>query len=157
MIHLWPYLEEQIDSGKTLRDIRMILQSVTDSRKIAFSVNNEFFGQVYPLGFRITPRLNYRNSFVPVLTGKMTEKEEGTTVEIILQIHILTRIFLTVWNGIACIIFLCAILALFTGGPEQISIMIVSVGLLLFGQVFPRCGFYGPAKKALERLKELLC
>ena len=157
MIHLWPYLEEQIDSGKTLRDIRMILQSVTDSRKIAFSVNNEFFGQVYPLGFRITPRLNYRNSFVPLVTGKMTEKEGGTTVEITLQMHILTRVFLTVWNGIACIIFLCTILALFAGGLEQIFIFIVSICLLILGQVFPRCGFYGPAKKALERLKELLC
>lgn len=157
MIHLWPYLEEQIDSGKTPGDIRMILQSVTDSRKIDFSADAEFFGQIYPLGFRITPRLNYRNSFVPLLTGIMIEKEEGTAIKVTLQMHILTRAFLAVWNGLACFFFLCAILALFAGGPEQISIMIVSVGLLLFGQVFPRCGFYGPAKKALERLKELLC
>lgn len=157
MIHLLPHIEEQIDSEKTPEDICMILQSVTDTRKAGLFINNEFFGQVYPLGFRITPRLNYRNSFVPVLTGNMTEKEGGTTIEIVLQMHIFTRIFLIVWNVMAWFIFLRSIPAVFTGGLEQISIILVPLGFIIFGQVFPRFCFYGPAKKALERLKELLC
>lgn len=157
MIHIMPYLEEQIDSTKTSEDICMILKSVTDSRKFALSANAEFFGQVYPPGFRIAPRLDYRNSFVPVLTGNMTEKEGGTTIAVTLQMHILTRIFLVIWNGMACFFFLCAILAFFTEGMEQITLIAVSLGLLIFGQAFPRCFFYGPANKALKRLKELLC
>lgn len=157
MIHLLPHLEEQIESEKTPEEIRMILQSVTDYRKIAFSVNAEFSGQIYPLGFRITPMLNYRNSFVPLITGNMTEKEGRTIIEVKLQMHILTCAFMVMWNCMACFFFLCAILAVITGGLEQITIILVSLGLLVFGQAFPRCGFYGPAKKAIGRLKELLC
>lgn len=156
MIHLLPYLEEQIYSDKTPEDICMILQSVTDSRKVAIYANAEFYGQVHLLDFRIAPRLNYRNSFVPVLTGKMTEKKGGTAIEITLRMHILTRVLITLWNGMACFCFLCAVMAVFTGGLEQMTLIIVSLGLLILGQAFPRCCFYGPAKNALKRLKELI-
>ena len=159
MIHLLPYLEEQIDSGKTPEEICMILKSVTDSRMFVFAVNAnvEFFGQVHPLDFRIVPRINYRNSFLPVLAGNMTEKEGGTTIGITLQMQMVTRIFLAVWNSMACFYFLCGILAVFTGDMEQISSILVPLGFIIFGQALPRCCFYGPAKKALERLRVLLC
>ena len=73
MIHLLPYLEEQINSEKAPEDIYMVLKSVTDSRKAVLFTNEEFIGQVYPLGFRIFPKVNGRNSFRPILTGNMTK------------------------------------------------------------------------------------
>ena len=157
MIHLLPYLEEQINSEKAPEDIYMVLKSVTDSRKAVLFTNEEFIGQVYPHGFRIYPKVNGRNSFRPILTGKMTKNEGGTTIDITLQMHIITRVFLVVWFSMACFYFLCGILVVFTNGLEEITLIIVSLGFLIFGQILMRCGFYGPAGKALKRLRELLC
>lgn len=157
MIHLLPYLEEQINSEKAPEDIYMVLKSVTDSRKAVLFTNEEFIGQVYPHGFRIYPKVNGRNSFRPILTGKMTKNEGGTTIDITLQMHIITRVFLMVWFSMACFYFLCGILVVFTNGLEEITLIIVSLGFLIFGQILMRCGFYGPAGKALKRLRELLC
>lgn len=157
MIHLLPYLEEQINSEKNPEDIYMILKSVTDSRKAVLFTNEEFIGLVYPLGFRIFPKVNGRNSFRPILTGKMTKNEGGTTIDITLQMHIITRVFLILWFAMACFYFLCGILVAFTGGLEDITPILVSLGFIIFGQILMRCGFYGPAEKALKRLRELLC
>lgn len=157
MIHLFPYLEEQINSEKSPEDIYMVLKSVTDSRKTVLFTNEEFIGQVYPLGFRIYPKVNGRNSFRPILTGKMTKNERGTTIDITLQMHIITRVFLLIWFGMVCFFFLCGILVVFTGGLEGITLILVSLGFVIFGQILMRCGFYGSAGKALKRLRELLC
>ena len=156
MIHLLPYIEERINSKKTPEDVYMIMKSVTDSREIVPSTSAEFIGQVHPLDFRIVPNINYRNSFLPTVVGSMTENEEGTTIDITFQMHILTRILLVFWYGMACFLFLCGILAVLTGGLEKITVILVSLGFIVCGQILMRCGFYGPAKKALKRLKELL-
>ena len=157
MIHLFPYLEEQINSEKSPEDIYMALKSVTDSRKAVLFTNEEFIGQVYPLGFRIFPKVNGRNSFRPILTGNMTKNGGGTTIDITLQMHIVTRVFLIFWFAMTCFFLLCGILAVFTGGLEGITLILVSLGFVIFGQILMRCGFYGSAGKALKRLRELLC
>lgn len=87
----------------------------------------------------------------------MTENDGGTTIEITLQMHILTRIFLLIWFGMACFFFLCGILVVFTGGMEKITLILISLGFIVCGQVLMRCSFYSPARKVLKRLKELLC
>lgn len=159
MVHLWPHLREQIDSKKPPEEIYMILQSVTDSRHTAYFSKSEFCGRVNPLNFRIipTPIPYIRNDYAPVLTGNLTEKGGGTAIEVTLQMHTDTCIFLTIWNVITCFIVLFTILAVFTGNLEEKMFIMVPIAFTIGGQVLPRCCFYGSAKKALKRLKELLC
>lgn len=157
MVHLWPHLREQIDSKKTPEEIYMILQSVTDSRKFFLYSNAEFRGRVDPLNFRITRLFYGRNSFEAVLTGNLIKKEGGTAIEVTLQMHADTCIFLIIWNVITCFIVLFTILAVFTGNPEEKMFIMVPIAFTIGGQVLPRCSFYGSSKKALKRLKELLC
>lgn len=157
MIHLLPYLKEQINSKRRPADIYMILESVTDSREDVFFTDAAFIGQVHALDFRIVPGTKYRNPFRPVIMGSMAENNGGTTIDITLQMHLLTRIFLTFWFGNACFFFLCGILVVFKGGLEEMALILVSLGFIICGQVLIRCGFYGSAGKALKRLKELLC
>lgn len=159
MIYLWPHLREQIDSKKTPEEIYMILKSVTDSRKFFLYSDAEFRGRVDPLNFRIipTPISYFRNDYAPVLTGNLTEKEGGTAIDVTLQMQESSCIFLTIWNVMNCFIVLFTILAVFTGNLEEKMFIMVPVAFTIGGQVLPRCCFYGSAKKALKRLKELLC
>lgn len=157
MIHLLPYLEEQIDSEKSPEDIYMVLRSATDSRKAVLFANKEFIGQVHPLGFSIYPKVNGRNSFLPVLTGNVIENGGGTIINITLQMHILTRVIMIIWFGIACFYFFCGVFAVFTDNLESTPLMLAGSGFFIFGQILMRWGFYGLAEKVLARLRELLC
>ena len=157
MAHLFPHSEEQINSRKTPEDIYMILKSVTDSEITLFSSNAEFFGQVHPLDFRIVHRVNYINSFRPIIAGTITEDERGTVIDMKAQMHILTHIFSVCWFGMACFAFLCGINAIFTVGFEKIALVLVPLSFVIFGTIFMRSSFYGPTQKAFKILKELLC
>lgn len=157
MIHILPYLEERISSGKTPEDIYTILRSVTDSRKMVVFPEAEFIGQVNPFDFRICPRIIGRNSFRPILTGSILQKEEGTIIEITLQMHSFTCVLMSIWIGMLCFFLVCGIPVVFAGGQEGIILILTMLGFLIFSQTLMRCSFYGLAGKALKRLKELLC
>lgn len=157
MIHILPYLEEQINSEKAPEEVYAILNSITDSRKIVIFSEAEFIGQVNPFDFRIYPWDKSRNSFRPVLTGNITRREERTTIDIILQMHMVSRIFMGIWLGMLCFVFLSGIPVIFAGGREGITLILTLLGFVIFSQTLMRCCFYGPAGKALKRLKELLC
>lgn len=159
-IHLFPYGEEQIISGKTGEEIYTILNSVTDSRKFIWFPNAEFTGKVSPFCFTITPaRKGYRNSFLPCLTGTISERAEGSVVDIVLQIHIGVRIFMTIWSSGVFLFFLCGVLDVFMGfidGSEGKILILIPAVMIALSQLMMRLCFYCLARRALERLNELI-
>lgn len=158
MVHLIPHSEVRITSKKTPEDIYMILNSVTDTRKIMFDVDAEFAGRVHPLDFKIYPVYPFmRNSFLPTLTGKITEGEGETVIDINAKIDIFTRILVVFGSGVAGFVFLCGIIDVIISGFEEVGLVLAPLGYITFMQILMRCGFYGPTRKALKRLKELLC
>lgn len=158
MLHFFPYLREQIYSGRSREDICMILQSVTDSRKILIYTDAEFAGQVYPFHFRISPGENLKiNSFLPVITGIVTEKEEGCVIDAVMQIDIAARIGMLVWFGFLLVVFSALFISCFISGFDNMRFLAVPIFMMVCAQIMMRCFFYGPARKALKELKELIC
>lgn len=156
MVHFFPYLEECIHSGKAPGDICESLRAVTVSGRAAFFSNAEFIGQASPSDFRLIPRLGYRNSFLPVLTGNITEAGGETVIAVTARLHIWTRVLLILWFGMAGYFFLCGMIGVLMGGLEKIILILAAVGFMIIGQLLMRCCFYSPARKALKRLEELL-
>lgn len=160
MIHFFPCLRERIDTGKTCEEIYGILNSVTDSRKFIWIPNAEFTGTVSPTGFRIIFYSGFRNSFSPLLAGTVSKKEEGSVIEIVLQLHLAVRIFITVWSGGVFLFFLLGVLnvlADFVDGSKGVILILISTVMIAGSQLMMRVCFYGPARMAIERLRELLC
>lgn len=158
MIHFFPYLKEQIYSGKTGEDICAVLRSVTDSGKILIYTDAEFAGQVYSYHFRVSPGENLkRNSFLPVITGTVTERKEGCVVDVSMQLTVFARIFTAVWSGFLLVFFLGCFPAVFSGEFHDIYIVLLPIAMVIGGQIMMRCGFHASAKKALKELRELIC
>lgn len=159
MIRFFPYLREQIDSGKTREEIYRILDSVTDSRKFILFPNAEFVGKVFPFQFTIYHRCSNfsKNSFFPVLAGTIIERKERTVIDIVLQVNMAGRIFIALWSGGLFCFFLAGLLAVFTDGTKGMLLVLAPIGMIAFGQMLMRFGFYGPARKALKRLRDLIC
>ncbi len=159
MIHLLPDLEYRIHSEKSPEEITMALKSVTDSEKSIFGREKkaEFVGEVYPFGFKIVSHISYRNSFLPVIEGKVKVEENTSVIVIKMRLHLLVRVFLSIWFGMAFFFLLFGILdTMISGMMESSRLLISSGGLIILGQLISRAGFYIPARKAMERLENLL-
>lgn len=114
MIHFFPYLREQIDSGRSGENICMVLYSALEQGKLFLSLDAEYTGQVYPSHFKIRPK-EYKggDSFLPDITGTVTEKEDGSVIDVVMQMSIYVRIFMMAWNGGLFLYFLIVLLAVF--------------------------------------------
>lgn len=158
MIHFFPYLREQISSRKSGEEICAALQSVIDAGKFRVYTDAEFIGQVYPSHFRLSPGKNLkRNSFLPDITGIVTESKEGCIADVSMQVHVAARIIMAVWSGILLVFFLGCIPVVFNGGFDDSFFILIPVAMLIGGQIMMRCGFRVSAQKALKRLRELIC
>lgn len=157
MIHILPYLEHTIHTRKSPQEIHDILQSVTSPKKNWFSSTpGEFIGRVDSYDFKIMSNIHYRNSFLPVIKGAVKKGEGAYVVALKMQLHPLTYIFLIIWFGILGFSVLIGLLHLITSGITDIEVILVPSGMIVFGQILSRCGFYFPKKKAIKRLEELL-
>lgn len=158
MLHFFPYLREQISSGKSREDIYMILYPALEQRKLFLSLDVECAGEVYPAHFKIRLRKKYyRNSFVPVITGTVTEKEEGCVIDAVMQIDIAVRIGMLVWFGFLLLLSSALFISCFISGFDNMRFLAVPFFMMVCAQIMMRCCFYGPARRVLEELREWIC
>lgn len=158
MIHFFPYLREQISSGRTRDDICMILYSALGQRRLFLSLNVEYTGEVYPSCFKIRPK-KYKgdDSFLPDITGTVTEKEDGSVMDVVMQMSIYMRIFMMVWNGLLFLFFLICLSAVLFNGFDDMLFLVWPFFMMLGGQYIMRHGFNAPARRAMKELEELIC
>lgn len=158
MIHILPRFDYRMISAKSPEDLFLILDSVTNTRKFAFTISadTEFIGTISPPNFRIMSKINYRNSFLPVINGTIYTKEGRTVVDLRFRLHWFVRIFLAVWFGMTGLSFLIGLLLVLTERTAKPALLLTAASFLLVGQVLVRSAFYLPAKKAAARLEELL-
>lgn len=151
MIHILPYLEHTIRTTKSPQEIHDILQSVT-----SFSKGGEFIGEIDQYEFKIKSKIFYRNDFLPVIKGTIKQGEGAYEVALKMQPNLSTYIFLIILFGVLGFSALTGVLQLVTSDTTDIEMVLVPSGMIVFGQIISRCGFYFPAKKAIKRLEELL-
>lgn len=64
-----------------------------------------FGGQLFESAFKIRPNISYRNSFLPVIEGKITsEGSVSSRIQLTLQLHIFVRIFAIIWIVLTLVI-----------------------------------------------------
>lgn len=166
-MHFLPRMKFQIESRRTPEEVRMLLQSVTDTERKWFAYpNREFVGKVGEKDFKIMPvpgeivfmgtKKHVGNSFLPVIEGQIREERNRTIVDVRMRLFWFVFGFMVVWFSVPVFVFLIALMALITGSPEGWGLAAAAGMFILFGQILVRCGFYFPAKKARRRLEELL-
>jgi hypothetical protein len=105
-----------------------------------------FLGVVQDESFKIRRDIRYRNSFLPILRGRLTAHGLGTRVSVTMALHPLVAIFMGVWLGMVGFgIFRV---------PSSHSL--IPVGMFLFGVALPLAGFIPEAVKAKRLLSDAL-
>lgn len=154
MIHFFPYLREQVYSGRSRENICMVLYSALEYRTLFPSLDMEYTGQVYPSHFKICLKNHKGNTFLPDITGTITEKGDGSVIDIVMQMDMATRIFMMVWNGFLLLFFLIYLSAVFISGFDDMLFLVFPFFMMIVGQIIMRRGFQDPAREALKELKE---
>ena len=95
---LIPYEKFQIDSGLSAADVLQRIKQHTGERTLfSFQSSHEFSGHVSEREFEITKNISYRNSFLPVIEGKVEQTSTGARVTISMRLHLAVICFMFVW------------------------------------------------------------
>ncbi len=114
-----------------------------------------FAGKAYDSKFKMWRIIHYRNSFLPVICGRIDE----SIIHVVLRLHWFVAIFMALWLSFPSIFF---ILSFFGNSlpipPEEkikwISMRPVFLGFFIFGYVLCMVCFKLEAEKAKRILKE---
>lgn len=144
----------KIDTKKSKNEvIKILCKNTTESKKIPFVYHDEFFiGKITDDSFKIYRNIKYKNSFLPVIVGKLEEKNDGCTIIVKMRLQIFISIFLAIWfSGIiaSCLITLSV--------NFKMPYVLFPFALLLFGCLISILPFKYESKIAKQKLIELFC
>jgi len=108
-------------------------------------------GEVSAIRFDIVRQINYRNSFLPRITGQIHPQGSGCTIKVKMQLHPFVLIFMLFWFGILFSIGGTIMANGFDtpGGSWQGAIPVL---MLLFGYALVMGGFKTESRKAKKEL-----
>ena len=91
-------MEFIIKTKKSKNEIAQILQKNTSEKIRIFCEYDEFFnGEILEESFKIQRNITYKNSFLPVIIGKIKETENGSEIYIKMRLNHLVKGFMTFW------------------------------------------------------------
>jgi len=103
-----------------------------------------FVGTVQDDSFKIRRDIRYRNSFLPLIRGRIVPTGTGTRVSVTMFLHPLVAVFMTCWLGIA-------------GNIASASpVPLVPWGMCIFGVALTIGGFFPEALKAKRLISDVV-
>lgn len=154
-MQLIPYKSFTIKSQDSLDIVRRRLASQIEAPKSRWSLSKNhapYAGHIADESFKITRIIHYRNSFLPIIRGKMESVENGTQVQIKMHLHPAVLCFLGLW----CSIWFSVTTAVFMGGGLSIDAAFSFIGLPLFVFTAFWFAFWFEVNKSTRDLTTLL-
>jgi hypothetical protein len=105
-----------------------------------------FRGKLSNKSFKIVRNINYRNSALPIIKGKIIQENEKVTVIVFIRTNLFTIIFMQFWTFIH--LFMILVTSLY--------FLMVIFPIFIFGIVLNLHGYNIESKKAKEIFSEVL-
>lgn len=154
---LLPYRRFEIHSPHSAEQAeRIVAAAVEAPRWFRFgSGARPFEGKVGGAVFAFRRIIRYRNSFLPEISGRIASQGSGSRVSITMRLNVVVAAFLLVWFG-GVLVGAVAMTFAVADGSASPALVLVPIGMLLFGWALTAGSFAVEAKKATELLNELL-
>jgi hypothetical protein len=113
-----------------------------------------FRGTTDAAGFKVTRVIRYRNSFLPVVSGRIQAQGTGSRVHVDMRLHTLVAAFMTFWLG-AVGLFAVAFAAQFLLYPGETDPVMLLAPLAMFalGWALTTFGFWFEAARQERMLR----
>lgn len=134
------------------RNFRIALFSMSSTKPYEGELSNN--------SFTISRIINYRNSFLPIITGTFFAKDGGTEINIKMRPSILVIVFISIWLGavgLVCIgVFIAWIIKLMHLTQNKFSPMIfIPYLMFIFGYALVTIGFKSESNRSKKFLADL--
>jgi hypothetical protein len=123
--------------------------------------NKPYRGEVTSESFRIYRIINYRNSFLPEITGRYKTNDNGTQIQIKMRPNTGVLVFMSIWLGlvgIVCIVIFVVMLMsmkeVFKGGFSPM--VLIPFGMFVFGYGLVTLGFKSESSLSKNYLIKIL-
>ena len=115
-----------------------------------------FVGTVEGDRFRVRRDITYRNSFLPVVSGRVVNVPSGVRVSVTMYLQPAIAVFMLVWFcGVGAATVVAIPRLLIPCGHVQLELFILPA-MLVFAVVLVGCGFFPEALKARRLLEQVL-
>ena len=162
---LIPYETLTINTSLNPSEALHKLQTVIESKRIFrwwFSAHKPYEGAINGDHFTVSRILGYRNSFKPIIHGKIQQEINGCSIYVTLRLDRLVAVFMAIWFGLVFIGFF-SFLVNFIGSvalegkwqPNLTSPMLISFGMLVFGYGLMMGGFIFESAKSKAFFRKL--
>lgn len=146
--------------------IRCLAENIEPKKNFRFSLfskgsNKPYEGQILGNTFTISRIINYRNSFLPIITGHISTYSGETQINVKMRLDTFVLIFISLWLGIvgfACLgIILRGVFQIQQILQDDFSPMtLIPFAMFLFGCLLATLPFKVESKKSKEFLEHLL-
>ncbi len=161
-----PFENYVITSKLSVEEVKTRLASNIEPKKsLRLSVfnrgsNKPYEGEILGDTFTICRIINYRNSFLPVITGHISTFTDKTQINVKMRPVTFVLLFISLWLGIVGLVCLGIILA----GLIQLKqilqngfspMILIPFGMFLFGCLLTTLAFKAESKKSKEFLEQI--
>ncbi len=162
---LIPYETLTINTSLHPEEALHKLQAVIEPKRIFrwwLSAHKPYEGVINGDQFTVSRILGYRNSFKPIIHGKIQHEINGCSIRITLSLDRLVILIMAIWFGLVFISFL-SFLVNFIGSatpegkwqPNVVPSALISIGMLAFGYGLMMGGFIFEAAKSKAFFRKL--
>lgn len=128
--------------------------------KASENTSKPYEGTIFNNKFKISRVINYRNSFLPIIIGEISQEWGKTEIKIKMRPIIFIIIFDIIWLGITgavCITILVVAISTYKDMFREgfSPVVLIPFGMFLFGYLLTTLGFKYESKIAKEFLKTL--
>lgn len=118
-----------------------------------------YFGEIQNGSFNIRRVINYKNSFLPQISGVISEDINGTQIKVEMKLMNFVKFFMIIWFSF-CVFFVLIFLLVFlfdkNSNSERGFSIIVPLLMLVFASFLVSSGFESESEKSVKDLEEIL-
>ncbi|MGC4006343.1 MAG: hypothetical protein QM811_25770 [Pirellulales bacterium] len=146
-------LDTDLAPGVVVERLRAVVEPYRVFRFGGYS--KPFQGYVEPDEFAFSRVIEYRNSFLPRITGRIVARANGTTLDVRVAMHPFVTVFLIVWlSGVTIAFLVTCVVAV--QRHETAWTMLIPLGMLLFGYGLAMGGFWSEARGTPRTIQAIL-
>ena len=154
---LLPYDTFSFQTALTMDEIVKRMENNIEPKKLFKFLGGEkiFQGSFSESGFQISRRIKYNNSFLPVIKGCFSQKQNRIDVNIKMTLHPIVTFFMFIWfSGVGLALVATTKNFNFIHLRSNIS-ELMPIGMFLFGWILMTACFWPEARKAKKQLFEI--
>lgn len=154
----WPFTLFEIHTPLPPEMVFNVLQSHSEPTRFlrGWGDHKYFEGECSEAGFKLRRVIQYQNSFLPVINGRIIREGAGSLIKVQMRLHVFAAAFMAFWFGTLVWISLSATPNFFANLAKADHAALLTIAMGVFGVALMSGGFWFEASKQQDKLVELL-